>query len=168
MQEMYQIDPSRDLAGVQPPAGEFFQKWHLLFVFFAIFKYWFSKGAASGGSGFWKMTSLWAFKQFLFSSCDIHRLPSEKCSKNKIFARGCLKTKKQKNTRERQVLGGLHGWRQISCFERVAKADVTVHSILQRKYKNIRGSCRSVGSAPRTAARDLPCSRARGQHVVSS
>ena len=49
---------SRGLAGVLPPAGQIFEKWHLpIFVdtflgFFVTFKQGASRGAASGGSDF--------------------------------------------------------------------------------------------------------------------
>ena len=49
---------SRGLAGVLPPAGQIFEKCHLLedvycfLNFFVIFKQGFSRGAASGGSDF--------------------------------------------------------------------------------------------------------------------
>ena len=55
---------SRVLRGVLPPAGQIFEKWHPLEnverfsdLFFAMFKQGASRGAASGGSDFWKMAS---------------------------------------------------------------------------------------------------------------
>ena len=52
---------SRSLAGMLPPAGQTFEKWHFLGFLsiwpklFAPFKQGSSRGAASGGSDFWKM-----------------------------------------------------------------------------------------------------------------
>ena len=53
---------SRGLAGVLPPAGQIFEKWYFLNTFyscltmFVMFKQGVGRGAASGGSDFWKMT----------------------------------------------------------------------------------------------------------------
>ena len=68
------METNRGLAGVLPPAGQIFEKWHVLenfdnFLYFSVtFKQGASRGAASGGSDFWKMTPVrfvWQLPIFL-------------------------------------------------------------------------------------------------------
>ena len=75
--EQYFQLSSRVLAGVLPPAGQIFEKWRPLEniegfppLFCVFFKQGVSRGAASGGSDFWKMAPHW-FVCYVFDMfCD--------------------------------------------------------------------------------------------------
>ena len=67
---------SRGLAGVLPPAGQIFEKWHLLELFFNFaifivpFNQGFSMGAATGGSDFGKNETSLIFDIIFGMFCD--------------------------------------------------------------------------------------------------